>query len=149
MRSILGHIGLFLLLLTLLTASFTLNVIVHETGHYIVAERFHAQPTMHFENPLQNGVVGFSIVSATPVAYVAFQPVEDTWETASVALAGVLFNAILGLIFTFIYLQMEKSHTRTTLFLALVLPCILSIFINLNIWQAQSDGALLFHLLGF
>lgn len=123
------------------------NVVVHELGHYAVAASFDLEPKIHFFNPATLGFAGFFSLESQPIAAVEFQPPSSSWEMASVAIAGVLMNAILGLFISLAFLYVKPTYANKTLYLALLIPSIFSIIVNLNVFSTITDGALIIELL--
>jgi hypothetical protein len=141
MRDFFRFLHSFLLLFMLLSLSFGANVYVHELGHYMAADAFSLDPTLHVLNPFEGSVTAFAVME--PVAYVRFQVASSHWQTFTVAIAGVMWNIILALLITYLYLHTKRTSENTTFYLALLLPCILSVFLNLNIFSPISDGSLI------
>ena len=142
---------LFLLTASLISLSFLVNIIIHESGHYIVADAFGLNPTMHFFDPLygEDGRLSFNLgrLNSEPVAYTQFSQPGSLWESVNITIAGVMANLLFAMIICFIYTFTMKNAFSEMVFLSVLAPTILSVVINLNIFSHISDGAVLFRLI--
>lgn len=138
-------LGSFVILFSLLSLSFMINVYVHEIGHYMTAQALDLDPSLHILNPAQNAMTAFTAME--PIAYVQFTAPTSAWEHFSIAISGVLWNIIFALLIIYLFAHVKGTSANSMLFLALVLPCALSVLINMNPFSSLSDGRLIVDLL--
>ncbi len=127
--------------------SMTSNVVLHEAGHYILAEGYGYNPTMHFNSPINNDTKSLQVDAA--VAYVSYgSPTkETTGSDAAIAFAGPLTNLIFGFMFMIFYFTMPK---KDGLFALLLLIFAITGFIAgfSNLYPSGStDGAVILNYL--
>ena len=154
--------------------SISMNVYLHELGHYVVADYYELNPTMHVTNvlSLQNDSLR---VNMNPVAYVQYQNPGNTLEAIrkniNVTLAGPLTNLLitvlllLGYIFTRLLVKnrlynsdnyRKSSRYRLkvfkfcflidVIFISLIIPSLVSVIVNFSNTPG-SDGAFLRELI--
>ena len=131
--------------------SLLVNVLLHESGHYIVAEGFELEPTMQFFDGLYDseGKVAFDLkrLNSEPLAYTEFNFPNSIMQYIFVTFAGVVANMIFALMILVGYHYTKRTLLKKIIFLSLLVPTIFSIVLNLNIYSQASDGAILFELI--
>ncbi|PIN68946.1 hypothetical protein COV93_07440 [Candidatus Woesearchaeota archaeon CG11_big_fil_rev_8_21_14_0_20_43_8] len=146
------HIPLmFLLVICLITFSFITNIILHELGHYAIAKSFDLDPTVHFFTSLfdDSGKLAFDLkrLNSEPVAYVQFTGTDDAWASFNVTIAGVMVNLLLAVFICFVYVHVERNLLSELVFLSFLVPTVISILINLNIFSPISDGTAMLQII--
>lgn len=147
-KSPLGMATLLLIAPLVFVMSFFANIYVHELGHFAVASYFDLSPSLHLSSEtFQSGSAFFSS-DLTPLAYVEFVGTSDPIQDFLVTIAGVFANfifVILGVV-GYIFVK-RKSYSYDFIFLAVLVPALLSIFLNMSAASPLSDGYHLFELL--
>lgn len=154
--------------------SISMNVYLHELGHYVVADYYELNPTMHVTNvlSLENDSLR---VNMNPVAYVQYQNPGNTPEAIrkniNVTLAGPLVNLIITIFFVVTYIftkffvkkklfnseiykrsssyrlkVFKLSFLVDVIFISLLIPSLVSVIVNLSNIPG-SDGAFLRELI--
>jgi len=143
-----GTLKLAFLLTILLVGSFTLNVYIHEYGHFLAAKHYDLQPEIHFEEPVSTGNK-FSFF--TPRAFTSYisDTQEITAEDAVIAFAGPLVNLAFALFVTAIYFLIPKrkrTFAVQTALAMIAIPAYISFIINL-LPMGYSDGTIIIEFL--
>ncbi len=136
------RITLFLLGIFLLFSSIFANVVLHEFGHYAVAEHFELEPEVHFEQPVS--LNSSYVLTVEPrVAYVSYNgsAFDLTYRDFWVALAGPAVNLCFsGLAFGgYLFARKKEKDLLAFAFLIILVPSLISTFVNL-IPIARTDG---------
>lgn len=160
------HYRLIALLLIALSSSFLgiiMNIYLHEVGHYLVADHFGLNPTMHFTTGSnREGSVFSLILSKEFKAYVKFDALGGDMQNLLVTAAGPLVNLGISMVLASVYFLVVKRLKKNqrlykkhfwnfllvdAIFVSLLIPSVLSFLINMS-WIAGSDGAIIYELLG-
>jgi len=135
------------LVFLVLVVSLIGNIYIHEYGHYIAAKELNLNPKIHFFETKPAG----SVAPYGSSFYVSYDAnAENSLADVIVALCGPLANLVFLFFVIGIYLCIP-SKRRTTfvklLFVALALPAMASVILNL-IPVGYSDGEIILaHLL--
>ena len=159
----------FFLIIGFVVASITINVHLHEFGHYWAAEHYELDPEVHITNvvELNSGEIRLNM---NPLAYTEFKDPFDTDKNLRITLAGPIMNIMLTILFVLPYLilrriirkkmafmnligdnLMEWKWLRVcfildVIFISLIVPSLVSSIVNLSN-APGSDGAYIRELL--
>ncbi len=154
--------------------SISVNVYLHELGHYLVADFYELNPSMHITNVLSLQDESLR-VNMNPVAYVQYQNPGDSPEgirkNIAVTLAGPLANLFITILVfvsyiltkyilreklysSDIYKRSQKYRMKVfrlsflidVIFISLLIPSLVSVIVNLSNTPG-SDGAFLRQLI--
>ena len=124
-------------------ASITANIVLHEAGHFVVADALELNPEMHFESPVN---ISDGVVVTTPnFAYVSYSSPTSSinLQDAVIAVSGPLVNAMLALLATALYIfYPNKSRVVKYSLLIFLTISVTSLIVNL-IPVTPSDGSIL------
>lgn len=121
--------------------SFIGNVILHESGHYVVARMYGLNPSMEFGSI--EGAFGFGS-GAGAVASTVFDNTKDKLVIFVIAIAGPLLNLFVGLILLIMYVYAEDSSVKIIVF-SIMVPAFVSFFMNALPFSG-SDGSIILSL---
>lgn len=148
-------------------ASITVNIYLHEMGHFVVADSYGLNPEMNI-----SGVISVTDdrlqLNMKPVAYVRYRDPGDVLKNIYITIAGPLMNLLLVVMSLLFYVLMKRrfkiqlssdrlskkaklrvirlSFIFDIAFISFLVPCLVSVIVNLaNI--SGSDGAFLRELL--
>ena len=135
-----------LVLFSILTiaAGMTLNVYLHELGHYVVADQLGMNPEMHFDAPVEIDYGAKAVRTNPAPAYVSYDSIvpEYTYNDALIAISGPLVNGFLMLFFGGLFLAVPRKHKnsfKSSVLSIFFVIALLSIILNI-IPIAPSDG---------
>lgn len=135
------------LLILIIFASMTLNIVLHEAGHYTTADLLNLDPEMHLESPVN--ISEGTVVTTPNFAYVSYSSTTSsiTFQDALVAASGPLVNAMLALlaISAYIFYPKKNGLIKYSLLMFIIIS-IVSLAANL-IPVSPSDGSILFEYL--
>ena len=120
-----------------------LNVILHEIGHYVIADYYNLDPKIEFS--LEN-IRNFSLnFNSVPLADTSFNDPKNHSSLADVAMAGPIVNLFLGIIFFFIFIFNKKREYLREIMIIAMMVSFASFIMNM-LPLSGSDGSLIFRL---
>ncbi len=133
-------LGIFIIFLSLFS-----NVVLHEIGHFFVADMLDMNPSIHLESPIS--ITGHH-VSSNRFAYVSYSSYFPgvALQDVLIAAAGPIVNAIMALICAGLLFVNYKNKTASYILLLFLVVSVLSCVINL-IPLSGSDGSVIFSYL--
>ena len=154
--------ALLMIALSMTFLSILMNIYLHEQGHYLVADHFGLNPSIHFssQNNSEESVFNF-LLSRDFRAYVTFDAFCEDHVNLLVTLAGPIVNLLIALTLFLVYgfsiNKLKKDNHRyekyfgyfilaDTIFISILVPSILSFLINMAPITG-SDGAAIYEIL--
>jgi Zn-dependent protease len=138
-------VALFSISIIIFIASFGMNILAHEAGHYAVAKSYGLEPKLHINEPTAYAQNFWSADSS--LAYVSYQSstADIMFQDFLIASAGPAVNLLILALSLFAY----KKTDHNSLKLFLVSPIVISIMsVIANIYPiSPTDGYILFSYL--
>ncbi|MEM2954515.1 MAG: hypothetical protein QW625_00990 [Candidatus Nanoarchaeia archaeon] len=125
----------------IIIASFYGNVLIHEFGHYVIADALGLKPRLYLFDNGQG--TGFSFTNQN--FYVTYN--KNGPDNSLVALGGPLANLILCACISLLYFKIPKRNENVKIILFIIaIVTLLSGILNL-LPYGTSDGKILFNML--
>ncbi len=128
----------------ILVASLLLNIGIHELAHYGVAGYLGLEPEVYVDG---NGMRALSFsLNSEPFIYTSYSGKSSLFQDRLIAFAGPAANLLFCLFAAggyFWAMRKNKSALIQLIFIAILLPALLSAFTNLLPF-GQNDGRIIF-----